>query len=89
VLWSFIHKKNLNGAHDSLVDAIVQMDVVTSPQFVSYINRSASIQKIDEIFTKTQQRDWRKKMEPSRAIHEPWVEQTEEDNIQWRTKNSG
>ena len=38
VLWKFIHGWNLNGAHASLVDAVAQMDVITSTHFTPYIN---------------------------------------------------
>ena len=55
VFWKFIHGRNLNGAHDSLVDAVAQMDVITSTQFALYINCSASIHTIDNIFSNAQQ----------------------------------
>ena len=84
VLWSYIHDgRNLNGAHDSLVDAEAQTDIITSEYFARYIDRKKSIQHVTEIFSKTQQNEWRKKMEPEREVHHPWMEQTEEHNISW------
>ena len=54
--------RNLNGAHDSLVDAKAQTDVLLHPHFVQYIDRTVSIQEITVIFTKTQQNGWKKEM---------------------------
>ena len=82
-LWGYIHGRNLNGAHNSLVDAIAQMDVITSEQFAPFIDRSASISLLEDIFSKTQQNEWRRKMEPVREVHSPWIELTRDNNIEW------
>ena len=37
---------NLNGAHDSLVDAKAQSDIIIHPSFVPYLNKSASIDEV-------------------------------------------
>ena len=60
-VWKFISGgRNLNSAHDSLVDAKAQTDVLLHLHFVQYINRTVSIQEITDIFTKTQQDAWKK-----------------------------
>eukprot|EP00956_Cyclotella_meneghiniana_P022924 scaffold43919_cov42-Cyclotella_meneghiniana.AAC.1 len=85
VLWSYIHNgRNLNGAHDSLVDAEAQTDIIMSEHFASYIDRKKSIQPVADIFSKTQQNEWKKKMEPEREVHSPWKEQTAESNVSWK-----
>ena len=62
VLWSYIHNdRNLNGAHDILVDAMAWMDVIMLAHFAQYISEKKSIQSIGEIFSKTQQNELKKK----------------------------
>ena len=88
VFWKYLHDgTNLNGAHDSLVNAKAQMDVVLSPVFVPYLNRWQSIIPIDKIFTKTNIREWMKDQEPLRHVHKPWVEINEDNNIKWHPMN--
>ena len=67
--------------HDSLVDAVAQTDVITSEQFAPFIDQNNSIVSITQIFSNTQQNEWKKKMEPEREVHLPWKEQTAESNI--------
>ena len=64
VVWKYIMKSNLNGAHNSLVDAKAQSDIILHPSFVPYLNKGVSIQLITDIFTKAQTREWKKDMEP-------------------------
>ena len=50
VVGSYINDgRNLNGAHDSLVDAKAQSDAFLHPHFVPYVNKKESIQLINEI----------------------------------------
>ena len=35
-VWSYLKKRNLNGAHNSLVDAIAQTDIVVSSEFMPF-----------------------------------------------------
>ena len=86
VLWAYIHGKNLNGAHNSLVDAMAQTDLIISEQFVPFINRTNSIQPIQKIFGAAKQNDWKKKMEPAIEVHKPWIEQTKDSNIEWQPR---
>ena len=89
VVWKHINSgANLNGAHDSLVDAKAQMDIFLHPFFVPYLNKSQSIQPIEEIFSKTEVREWKKKMEPERPVHAPWIEVTEEEDVKWEPTGS-
>ena len=84
-MWKFVNDgRNLNGAHNSLVNGKAQTDILISRGYVPFINRSASIQNVDAIFSATQQKDWRKELEPFRPVHSPWVEQTKENNFEWR-----
>ena len=69
VVWTHIKGgTNLNGAHDSLVDVIAQTDIIVHPDFVPFINRTQSVQTISDIFTTTQQNEWKKQMEPVREV---------------------
>jgi hypothetical protein len=68
-MWSFINDGQcLENAHDSMVDAKAQSDVLTDARFVPFINWSNSIQLITEMFSKTQKNEWRKEIEPSRTV---------------------
>ena len=50
-VWAFIHNgKSLEGAHDSLVNARAQSDLLLHPWFVPHINRTNSFAPIDKIF---------------------------------------
>ena len=84
-VWKYLDSKhnNLNGAHDSLVDAKAQTDIIVHQQFVPFINRSKSILLVDNIFAATQQNEWKKKLEPVREVHPPWMEQTKQQHIKW------
>ncbi len=53
-MWKYIKGKNLNGAHNSLVDVKVQTDILINKMFVGFINRTTSIQTVDTIFNTTQ-----------------------------------
>ena len=83
VVWKFLFGQNLNGAHDSLIDAVAQTDIIVHPSFVPFLDRSQSVKTIDEIFSKKLQAEWRKEMEPTRLIHSPWKEQLPEDSKEW------
>jgi hypothetical protein len=84
-VWKFVNDgRNLNGAHNSLVDVKAQTDILISRGYVPFINRLASIQNVDAIFSATQQKDWRKELKPFQPVHSPWVEQTKENNFEWR-----
>ncbi len=63
-MWKYFEGQNLNGAHNSLVDVKAQTDILINKMFVGFINRTASIQTVDAIFSTTQKNDWRKEMEP-------------------------
>ena len=89
VVWKYINSgANINGAHDSLVDAKAQTDIFSHPSFVPYLNKSQSIQPIQEIFTKTEVREWKKKMEPERPVQASWIEVTEEEDLKWEPTGS-
>ncbi len=83
VVWSYTHGGQcLENETDSIVDAKAQTDVLIDPRFVPFINCSNSIQLISEMFSKTQQNEWRKELEPSRQVHAPWMELTIDNQLQ-------
>ena len=89
VVWKYINSgANLNGTRDSLVDAKAQTDIFSQPSLVPYLTKSQSIQPIEEIFTKTEIREWKKKMEPERPVYAPWIEVTEKGNVKWEPTGS-
>jgi hypothetical protein len=55
-VWKYINGHNLNRAHNSLIDVKAQTNIIINKMFVSFINRSASIQTVDAIFSATQQK---------------------------------
>jgi hypothetical protein len=60
VVWKYANNgTNLNGALDSLVDVRAQTDIFVHCSFVPFIDRSSSIQPIDEIFLRTVQNEWK------------------------------
>ena len=75
-VWKYLdpQKRNLNGAHNSLIDVIAQGEIFIHESMHAYINRSKSIQHIDEIFSKAVINAWKKTMEPLREVHSPWKE---------------
>jgi hypothetical protein len=60
-----------------------QTDILTHSSFVPFIDRASSIQPIDEIFSRTLQKEWKKNMEPTQPVHAPSVELTMEHDIKW------
>ena len=65
-VWSHLNDgATLEGAHDSLVDARTQSDVLFHPHLVSFVDRKKSIVTIDEVFGKNQIRELKKELEPN------------------------
>jgi transcriptional antiterminator Rof (Rho-off) len=85
VVYHFDTGVNLNGAHDSLVDAKAQTTVIRSAQFREYIDKAKSItiRLVEDIFTGAEKWDTLKKMESLRPVHEPWLELVEGDGFSW------
>ena len=83
IVWKYLNKVNLNGAHDSLVDTKAQTDIIIHPYFMSFIDRLASVKENIDIFTATQQNEWKTKMELVCPVHEPWMEITKDNNFTW------
>ena len=86
VVWSFIKKCNLNGAHDSLVDMKAQTDIAIHPEFLKYINKTKTYRTIENIFSASEQSELRKKLESSRDIHKPW-EDLDERSDRWNPQS--
>ena len=51
-VYHFIHKKDLSGAHNSLMDAKAQTDVVLHQSFKGYWDKKNSIRSIDDMWRK-------------------------------------
>jgi hypothetical protein len=85
-VWAHLFKRNLNGAHDSLVDAKAQQDIVTHPSFLSFINRKESIRLVSDIFSSAERNKMAKKLEPTRPVHQPWVELEKNLTFQWKPR---
>jgi hypothetical protein len=61
-----------------------QTDILVHCSFVPFIDRSSSIQPIDEFFSRTVQNEWKKELELICPVHAPWVELTkEQEDIKW------
>ena len=69
VVWKYITGRNLNGAHDSLVDVVAQLDVISSEHYLPYLNVTNSLRLIQDVFSKTERREKLKKLEPERPVH--------------------
>ena len=67
-VWKFIKDGcNLNEEHTNLIDMKAQTDILIYKMFVPFINRTASIQTVDTIFSATQQKDWRKQLRANKG----------------------
>jgi hypothetical protein len=58
-----------------------QTTIVISPHFQAYINKTKSIRRIEDIFSRAEQREMLKKQEPLRPVHAPWFELVEGDDF--------
>ena len=67
-------KTNLNGAHNSLVDAKAQTDIFVSSQFMPYLDKKRAYRSISNIWSATEQSEMKKNLESIREVHEPWKE---------------
>jgi inhibitor of KinA sporulation pathway (predicted exonuclease) len=79
-VWSYLTKKNLNGAHNSLVDVKAQTDIVVSDEFMPFLDRKHTYRPITNIWSATEQSEMKKKLESVREVHEPWKELDPEYN---------
>ena len=83
IVWKFVTDKNFNGKHNSLEDVKAQSDIFLHHEFVQFINTSFLVQKIEDIFSSSQQREWRKDMESVRPVHKLWMEISHQADIAW------
>ena len=84
VVWKYLKGRNLNGAHNSLVDTKAQTGINLHEHFLSntYQQDIASPGHLRDI----QQNSVGGReggREPIRPVHAPWKEQTLDDNIEW------
>ena len=55
-VWEYIKKERLEGAHNSVVDATAQTDIVAHPEFITFINKTKSIRFITDFFREKDKR---------------------------------
>ena len=72
VCLSIIHEKDLAGAHNSLVDAKAQTDVVLHPYFKGYWDKKHSVRLIDDMWKKKTVRNANQKDEANWPVPESW-----------------
>ena len=83
-VWAFLNDgMPLLGAHDSMVDARAQTDILTHPFFAPFIDRKKSVVPVEEIFAKKQLRELMKELEATHPVHPPWVELSPDDDFSW------
>jgi len=76
------------------VDCKAQTTIVGSDMFFSFIDKTKSIYPIDEIFSKREQIEMQKRLEPAKPVHKLWVELHDNDNssmwdLNWNDSYSG
>jgi hypothetical protein len=84
VVWKYANDgTNLSSAHNCLIDVKAQTDIFLHCSFVPFLDRSLSIQPIDEIFSRTLQNEWKKDLEPICPDDAPWIKLTNDHYISW------
>ena len=78
MLWHFIAGRHLNGAYDALVDVKLQTEI---DKFSKFIDKTKSIQNVEQIFTIAEQHDLTKKIESLCTVHKQMRELIEGDNF--------
>mmetsp|Transcript_2671 Transcript_2671/g.5719 ORF Transcript_2671/g.5719 Transcript_2671/m.5719 type:complete len:210 (+) Transcript_2671:719-1348(+) len=73
-IYKYVTEQDLVGAHDSIGDYKAQTTIVVTDLFFSFIDKTKSIFPINEIFSKCEQSEMQKRLEPAKPVHEPWVE---------------
>ena len=58
-------------------------DVVTHPSFSKFIDKSASIRLVDDLFTATKRAKMANRLEPTHPVHEPWKELGKDYTFKW------
>ena len=85
-VYTFLFDEDLDGAHNSLADANAQTTIIMHEYFAPYINHTQSITTIDKIFTAQDVAEWKCKMEPIRPVHLPWIELSDDCDIEWQSQ---
>ena len=84
-VYKYIHDgADLEGAHDSMVDARAQSDLLLHPYFVPYLDRTDLFYSVDDIFGKNQLSEMKRQLEPVRPVYAPRKEQKANDSIEWQ-----
>jgi hypothetical protein len=80
-VWMFVKEKDdLPNAHDSLVDAKAQMDVVVDSRFTPFINKSQSIVLWDDVWMAKKKTAAASRDELTRATPDGWHDTLPETN---------
>ena len=81
---SYIHNGwRLPEIHDSLDDAMAQVDILLSSPFVPFIDCTDTLTTVDKIFGANQLRELKRDLEPVRPVHKPWTELNAKSDINW------
>ncbi len=83
VLYHFVTGNELKGVHNSENDIRAQTTIIRDTRSLPFLNWSASVHQIIDIFTKTEWAAMLRKMEPLWPVHVPWQEQLPESNNDW------
>ncbi len=82
-VFHYLFNSDIDNTHNSLADAMAQTKIATHTKFSNFIDHAFSIHSIDEIFSKQQQKDMMKKLEPVYPVHNPWIELSTENDRSW------
>ena len=76
-VYKHLFGKDLDNAHDSLADCKAQTQIVLHDVLIHFIDKTHSIRSIDEMLSRREQAELKKKYEPIHPVHEPWEELNE------------
>ena len=83
-VWGHIKgDETLDDAHNSLVDARAQADLLVHENFVSFLDRIESAVTVDKIFKANQLSAMKRDLKPVRLVHKPWQELSQANDVAW------
>jgi hypothetical protein len=78
-------KESLPYAHNSLVDAKAQLDIILDSKFVKFVDKPKSIKLIEDVLTKKQENQMEQANELQRKVPPGW---REDDSVIWKPSYS-
>ena len=83
-VWAHVTNMDLlDNAHNSLVDAKAQTDILFHSSFITLLDCGKSIVEITKVFNKNQLKDLEKENEFKLPVQEPWFELVPDDGFEW------